>query len=561
MGDRMAELAAISVYVRRAAGDAGLQAVIDFAADRGFRITAVPSRHCVLLRGSRTELEAAFDPIPPQLAMPIEAVLGLETTPADIKPGIALGKGAGDTLAALATSLDLPAGDGAGHCIGLISLGTWVDQTALAAACTALGIALPKPAPHLLSIDAAAPKPAPAGDPLLPMLLVLAALAPKARIVVYAAPMTLRGFIDATSAAVDDRDNKPSVVCTGWPQADQTPIGATLAQHAAAIGVQLLQPAADAGSYRLAAPEDGMAWTGPAIDVAVAAARLLRDAPAPADAPPAESPPARPYFDAVTLSSKPAAVAYRAWLDYRTDRYPGAEGVGALALGWALLPGSVAVDIAIGGDGVLWALGGVPALRGQTLFRLTPYGWSAAAAGGVAVAADGQGRPWLVDAAGLLLRFAGTDWRVVRSGVQDIAVAPDGAIWALSGGGVLNRPAATDADERPDWIAVDAPPAARIATAPDGTPWIVTPDGAALRHDGAAWVKEADNVHDVAVDHEGRVWVVSRRGRRLYCRPKPGGGWLRGEGVADRLAPQPGGLLWAVTPYGLVAAARVGLDS
>ncbi len=78
-----------------------------------------------------------------------------------------------------------------------------------------------------------------------------------------------------------------------------------------------------------------------------------------------------------------------------------------------------------------------------------------------------------------------------------------------------------------------------------------------MRFDGKAWVTEAINVHDVAVDEVGGVWVVSRVGRRLYCRAAPSEGWLRGDGVADRVAAQAGGLLWAVTPDGGVAVARV----
>jgi hypothetical protein len=96
----MAVLAAISVYVRRAAGEAGLQAVVGYATDRNFRVTAVPARRCVMLRGLADELSAAFAPIPPELAAEIEAVLGLEAADAPpVRPAVAYAAGTGDALA------------------------------------------------------------------------------------------------------------------------------------------------------------------------------------------------------------------------------------------------------------------------------------------------------------------------------------------------------------------------------------------------------------------------------------------------------------------------------
>jgi hypothetical protein len=560
----MADLAAISVYVRRAAGQAGVQAVVAYAADRNFRVTAVPARHCVMLRGMTDELSAAFAPNPAELAAQIEAVLGLEAEDAPaVRAAVAIAAGKGDALGTLAASLGLPDGDGAGHCLGLLNFSGRVGQSTLADACKALGIAAPATAAHLIAVDAGSTMSERADGPLLPMLLVLAALVPKAKIVVYSAPATLRGWVDALSAAIHDADNKPLVICNGFLPPGSCAMAATLAAQATALRIDLFQATEEAGTRSVAAPTAGQAWSGSAIDAVVQAAARLRAAPPPVAAPvPSAPPPTRPHFDATTQSANPAAVRHRASIAFETDPYPGARTKGAFTLPWALLPGSVATDIAVGGDGSLWALSGLPVVGGYALFHLTAFGWRAAFAAGIALAVDAHGLPWLVDAAGSLLHFNGTDWRVVRDGLHDVAVTADGALWALAkesgtgGRAVLHRPAPGDGEDSSEWVE-DAMHAERITVAPDGTPWIVTLLGEAMRLDGTIWVTEASNVHDVAVDEHDRVWVVSRCGRRLYCRVKVDEGWVRGDGVADRVVTQPGGWLWAVTPQGYVAAARV----
>ncbi len=543
-----------------------MQAVVAYATDRNFRITAVPARHCVILRGLADELSAAFAPVPAELAAQIEAVLGLEAADAPpVRPAVAMAAGKGDALAALATSLGLPDGDGAGHCLGLLSFSGRVDQSALADACKALGIAAPATAAHLIAVDAGSTMPEPADGALLPMLLVLAALVPKAKIVVYSAPPTLRGWVDALSAAIHDADNKLLVICNGFLPPGPCAMADTLAAQATALRIDLFQATGDAGKQSVAAPAAGQAWSGSAIDAVVQAAARLRAAPAPVAAL-ASPPPARPHFDATTQSANPVAIQHRARIAYETDPYPGQQAEGAFSLPWVLLPGSVATDIAVGLDGSLWALSGLPVVGGYALFHLTAFGWRPAFAAGIALAVDAHGLPWLVDAAGSLLHYTGTDWRVVRAGLHDVAVTADGALWALAkesgtdGRAVLHRPAPSEAEESPEWVE-DATRAERITVAPDGTPWIVTLLGEAMRFDGTIWVTEASNVHDVAVDEHGCVWVVSRCGRRLYCRAKLAEGWVRGDGVADRVVAQPGGLLWAVTPQGGVAVARIASET
>jgi hypothetical protein len=563
----MTGIAAISVYVRRAAGANGLQWVVDYAADRGFRITTIPVRRCAILRGRRAALIAAFEPLPIELAAPVEAVFGLEAKQPAPRTGIARKAGAGHKLAALAKALKLPAGDGAGHCIGVLSFNGTVSAAALSAACGALGIATPKTAAHVVSVDAGstmAHDGKDPNDPLLAMLTVLAALLPKAKIVIYAAPPTLRGWVDALSSALHDPDNRPIAVCSGWVPPDGCEMATTLDRQAAALGVRLHQASTHKGGHAVGSPTGGESWTGSAIDAAIAAASDVLALPKPPPAPPSPPAPPRPTFEATTYGPGWMIAAQRDRIAYDTDPYPGQRAAGTLVLPWALLPGSGAADIAVGGDGSLWALSAMPALNGTALFQMTPSGWRPAGAGGVAVAVDVQGHPWVVDAFGSLLRFTGSDWHVERAGVCDVAVSPQGAVWALAkdvvqtGHTVLHRPPRAEGHDRAAWIEDTTVHAERIAVAPDGTAWIVSNLGVAMRHDAKAkkWIAVASNVRDVFVDAKGAVWVVSQRGRRIYRRATPDDGWQRAEGVAERLVAQPGGLVWAITPTGGVAVAR-----
>jgi kumamolisin len=82
------------------------------------------------------------------------------------------------------------------------------------------GLDVPAPTVVTLPVDGATN--APTGDPNGPdgeVMLdieIVGAIAPAARIVVYFAPNTDQGFIDAVTTAVHDRTNRPSVISISW---------------------------------------------------------------------------------------------------------------------------------------------------------------------------------------------------------------------------------------------------------------------------------------------------------------------------------------------------------
>jgi kumamolisin len=83
---------------------------------------------------------------------------------------------------------------------------------------------------------------------------VAGAVAPGAKIVVYFAPNTTRGFQDALTTAIHDNTNKPSVISISWGSAESTWTAQSMtafdsaAQDAAALGVTVCAASGDNGS-------------------------------------------------------------------------------------------------------------------------------------------------------------------------------------------------------------------------------------------------------------------------------------------------------------------------
>ena len=81
-----------------------------------------------------------------------------------------------------------------------------------------------------------------------------AGIAPKAKIAVYFAPNTDKGFLDAITMAIHDKTNKPSVISISWGGPEDTWTTQSLSsydqafQAAAALGVTIFCAAGDAGS-------------------------------------------------------------------------------------------------------------------------------------------------------------------------------------------------------------------------------------------------------------------------------------------------------------------------
>jgi kumamolisin len=150
---------------------------------------------------------------------------------------------------------DYPAGDGTGQCIGLIELGGGFQLDDISTYFSGLDITPPQVIS--VSVDGGTNGPTTpdsADGEVMLDIEVAGAIAPAAKIVVYFAPNTDQGFLDAITTAVHDSTNQPSVLSISWgsAEADWTAQAMTnmdeALQAAAAIGVTVCIASGDNGS-------------------------------------------------------------------------------------------------------------------------------------------------------------------------------------------------------------------------------------------------------------------------------------------------------------------------
>jgi kumamolisin len=148
-----------------------------------------------------------------------------------------------------------PGATASGQTIGIIELGGGFRQTDIAAYFKSLG---QKP-PTVIAVPVGTGKNHP-GNPngadgeVMLDIEVSGAVAPGARIVVYFAPNTDAGFVDAIAQAIHDTKYKPSVISISWGSAEINWTAQAMAaldaacQSAAALGVTITAAAGDNGS-------------------------------------------------------------------------------------------------------------------------------------------------------------------------------------------------------------------------------------------------------------------------------------------------------------------------
>ncbi|HTU03782.1 MAG TPA: S53 family peptidase, partial [Candidatus Sulfotelmatobacter sp.] len=274
------------------AAPADLAKVTTFAAKNGLEVVSVnPAERHVKLAGTVRALSAAFDVklmeyahadgdyrgrigsihLPAGLANVVQGVFGLDNR-RQARPHISPSKedaealarrGAGTfTAPQVAQLYNFPPGlDGTGECIGILEFGGGYSTSDLATYFKNLGIAMPS----ITSVSVNGVKNSPGKDPnsdgeVALDIEVAGAVAPGAKIVVYFAHFTERGWVDSLAAAMSDSVNRPSVISISWGFAEGEPIqgfewtkqtvqavNETL-QAAAAMGVTVCAASGDDGS-------------------------------------------------------------------------------------------------------------------------------------------------------------------------------------------------------------------------------------------------------------------------------------------------------------------------
>jgi kumamolisin len=156
----------------------------------------------------------------------------------------------------VARAYRFPSGTGRGQTLAIIELGGGYRISDLHAYFRELGV----PAPAITAVSVGGARNAPTGDPAGPdgeVLLdieIAGAIASGARLVVYFAPNTDKGFFDAIATAVHDSVRTPSVVSISWGAPESTWTKQALHaydelfQDAAALGITVCVAAGDNGS-------------------------------------------------------------------------------------------------------------------------------------------------------------------------------------------------------------------------------------------------------------------------------------------------------------------------
>ncbi|MDQ6948408.1 MAG: S53 family peptidase, partial [Actinomycetota bacterium] len=226
------------------ATDADLQAVFDFAADHGLAVADVrPERRSVLLTGTVAALSEAFGTevglyshpggvfrgrsgpltVPAHLGPVITGVFGLDNriaARAQIRP--AASPAVQYTPTQVAKAYNFPTSvTGAGECVAILEFGGGYRMADITAYFNQLG--LPTPSVQAVSVDGGVNSPSTPNTADSEVMLdidVVGGVAPGAKIVVYFAPNSEQGFVDAITAAAHDTINKPSVISISWGGAE-----------------------------------------------------------------------------------------------------------------------------------------------------------------------------------------------------------------------------------------------------------------------------------------------------------------------------------------------------
>ena len=155
----------------------------------------------------------------------------------------------------IARLYDFPDGDGSNQCIGIIELGGGFRLNDLSNYFTSLGLNTPQVIS--VSVDGGTNHPSTANSDDGEVVLdieVAGAIAPAAKIAVYFAPNTDRGFLDAITTAIHDSTNRPSVISISWGASESqwTKQARTnfdeAFQSAAALGITVCVASGDNGS-------------------------------------------------------------------------------------------------------------------------------------------------------------------------------------------------------------------------------------------------------------------------------------------------------------------------
>jgi kumamolisin len=261
-----------------------IEKVRQFAKEYGLKVVEVsPERRTVRLEGTASDMRKAFNvdferyehegvryrarvgdiQVPAELVDSLEAVLGLDDRPLT-KPHFRVHPekspkpkaGSSYTPRQVAQLYNFPLDvDGTGQTIAILELGGGYKPADLSKYFPSIGVKEPSVTDVLVDKGKNHPTNANSADgEVLLDIEVAGAVAPGAKIVVYFAPNTGKGFQDALTTAIHDTKHNPNVISISWGGPESTWSAQAMtafdsaAQDAAALGVTICAASGDNGS-------------------------------------------------------------------------------------------------------------------------------------------------------------------------------------------------------------------------------------------------------------------------------------------------------------------------
>jgi kumamolisin len=292
------EQSTVSIYLHSGDKDA-MQRVSAFMQSQGLTVTSSDSaRRALLVAGTLEQLQRVFGVtlqryddgthqfngregwimLPESLHDDVVAVLGLDKRP-QARPQIRFATEAATsyTPPQVAALYAFPSNvTGAGQTIAFIELGGGFSQSDYTAYFQSLG--LTPPTVTVVPVDGATNSPGTdqnADGEVMLDVEVAGAVAPGAALVIYLAPNTDQGFIDAVSTAVNDTTRKPGIISISWGGAESTWTSQattalnTVLQDAVNANISVCVASGDSGS------SDGVGGSAPNVDFPASSPNVL----------------------------------------------------------------------------------------------------------------------------------------------------------------------------------------------------------------------------------------------------------------------------------------------
>ncbi len=176
---------------------------------------------------------------------------------------------------------------------------------------------------------------------------------------------------------------------------------------------------------------------------------------------------------------------------------------------WRIMPGQ-ANDIAIGANGQIWAIGNAPTGGGFNIVKWNGTTWEAIGGGGVRIAVDPKGMPWVINNGGQVWQWNGTTWvaRTAAGAATDIGIGANGQVWIVT---LSSTPGGFRLQSliNNSWTNIDGA-GNRISVGPNGQPWIVNSSGQIYERINGRWDEKTGSATDISVGANGVVWVIGR---------------------------------------------------